>query len=125
MSLEVAASNGVHSTISAPLAFVPVTLPVPLGRSLYTRLSQLADAEGLDLVTLAVQLLAYQAGVSSMRGTRAGNGQPSTGSSSPPPERPDLAARHAVVCIMCGRERIDQQQTRCDHCGGKWVATSA
>ena len=60
MSLEVAASNGVHSTISAPLAFVPVTLPVPLGRSLYTRLSQLADAEGLDLVTLAVQLLAYR-----------------------------------------------------------------
>jgi hypothetical protein len=92
---------------------------------LYTRLIQLADAEGLDLVTLTVQLLAYQAGVSAMRSSHAGSGQPSAGFGSAPVGRPDLAARHAVVCIMCGRERADQQQTRCAACGGKWVAASA
>jgi hypothetical protein len=88
-------------------------LPIPVGRSLYGRLCALAHAEGVDPVTLVVQMLSFQVGVSSVRpAVRAA-------------ERPDLAARHAVVCIMCGRERADPQQLRCTHCGGKWVAASA
>jgi hypothetical protein len=91
-----------------------VVLPLPVGRSLYARLRQLADAEGLDLATLAVQLLAYQAGMSATRSTRAAT-----------PQRPDLAARFAIVCIMCGRERCNPREVACGHCGGKWVKTSA
>jgi hypothetical protein len=89
-------------------------LPVPVGRSLYGRLCALAQAEGVDPITLVVQMLSFQAGVSAVRGTRAA-----------PSERPDLAARYAIVCAMCGRERTDPRQARCAQCGGNWVSASA
>jgi hypothetical protein len=95
-----------------------MVLPVPVGRSLYARLCVLAQAEGLDPVTLIIQMVAYQAGVSSARA-----GDRRTG----PAERPDLAARHAIVCMLCGREApsAGPRPSRCEHCGGQWVNASA
>jgi hypothetical protein len=110
-----ASSNGVPSDASLSAVHVaPVILPVPVGRSLYGRLCALAQAEGVDPVTLAVQMLSFQAGVASVRPTTR-----------PAPRRPDLEARLAVVCIMCGRERVDPTQTHCAACGGRWVSASA
>jgi hypothetical protein len=110
------ANGTVNGTASA--AWVPPSpvLCLPIGHSAFRRLVELAEREGLDVNTLACNLVLYQLGRHSYS-TRAVVPKAQSAES----DRLDGTTVIGVVCLACGRERADLRQARCGACGGSWT----
>src|SRR5215831_4391893 len=114
--MHVASTNGVALTANNSTAALAANaepacavLVLPIGRSAVQRLTEIAQVEGLDLISTATMLLAFQTGayVAARRAQRTD------------PDPPPTAVAHR--CMMCGRPRVRARDRKCGHCGGSWA----
>ncbi len=101
-----------------------VLLPLPLGRSAYLKLVQVARREGLDASTLAANMVMYNLGATvATSAIKAGVSQrPGTNGTSAADLRPDLHRNDRELrCMSCGRGRPASNPPRCPQCGGTYL----